>query len=291
VYLHQGFHDTYQVSTGAERYVFRLYRQGWKPLRDIEGELGVINLLSQQELPVAYPIPDAEGRLIQSLDCPEGVRYGVLFRYAPGAPLPAFDTGSARLFGEHLARIHQVTAGRTFPSLTKAYEPDFILGFVRDALVSRLGEGSIAWQTLIQIETKLSQQLPPALLQTLPRGICHGDPHHENCHRVQETDTLTFFDFDFCGDGYFHYDLGSFFHYERQRPDVKEAFLAGYTAVRPLGEASQAIIPYFEVLMRLFHLGARAAHADGLQSPVWPVREIERTAREIQEQLAGLAAP
>ena len=288
VILHQGINDSYYVSTDQERYVLRIYRHQWKPMQDVAGELSFIRSLDDHQIAVAYPIADQEGNWIQSLDFPEGTRYMVLFSHAPGQPISRLESHTAGLYGESLARIHQVSEKLTIPGLSKNYEPAAVFASTRSSLINRLGREYVWLDGLMPIERSLTSLLSDEVLITLTQGICHGDPHHENCYLETQSGVLTFFDFDFCGPGYLHYDLGSFFRYERDRPEIKDSFLEGYVRIRPMSEVQIKLIPYFEVLMRVFHLGARTAHEDGQAKPLWPEREIERTLREIGEQVAGL---
>ncbi|MEL6971247.1 MAG: phosphotransferase [Bacteroidota bacterium] len=288
LFLHQGLNDTYLITTAAKKYILRVYRKDWKPYEDILGELELIDLLTEAKILVASPIPDRENKRIQQLPAPEGTRYAVVFNFAPGKALPALDEENAQLFGQHLALVHHVTAGTQMDNLSKSYDVAGILSFTKSCLVGRLGTAHSSLQLLAQIEEGLLTQLSPDILKALPQGVCHGDPHYENCFLAPNMQELTFFDFDFCGNGYLHYDLGSFMHYERANPLIQESFLAGYTEKRPLSDLQLSAIPYFTILMRLFHLGARAKNADGTKNPIWPADGIESTAQNILAQLTAL---
>ncbi|MEL6659358.1 MAG: phosphotransferase [Bacteroidota bacterium] len=288
LFLHQGLNDTYQISTATKKYILRVYRKDWKPYEDILGELELIDLLTKTNISVASSISDQENKRVQQLSSPEGVRYAVVFNFAPGKALPALDIESAQLFGQHLALIHNATAGIQMDNLSKSYDVAGILSFTKSCLINRLGDTHSSLQLLAQIEEDLLTQLNPDILQVLPQGICHGDPHYENCFLAPTKQQLTFFDFDFCGNGYLHYDLGSFLHYERANPPIQKSFLAGYTEKRPMNDLQLSAIPYFTILMRLFHLGARAKNANGTKNPLWPADSIESTAQNILTQLKAV---
>jgi len=291
VYLHQGLNDTYKVIARDKDYILRVYRSSWKSYDDISGELELINRLVLNDMRVSFPIPDQERNFIHELKCLEGVRYFVLFSFASGRALPSLDLESARLFGRHLAMLHSITAHHQIDSLSRNYQLSAILTFTKSSLANRLGANHSALEYFTEIAQKLSEKLNLAVLRELPQGVCHGDPHYENCFVNIEKQELTFFDFDFCGNGYLHYDLGSFFHYERHHPDIKKSFLNGYNEIKPLNDLELSLIPYFELLMRIFHLGARAKNADGIKNPVWPIDEIQRVIIEIGDQLDKLCSP
>jgi Ser/Thr protein kinase RdoA (MazF antagonist) len=84
------------------------------------------------------------------------------------------------------------------------------------------------------------------------------------------------------------YDLGCFSRYERNSPINKVSFLNGYEKVRPLNQIEKTLLPYFEVLMRVFHLGARAINADGVRNSKWLMSDMEETIRDIDMQLSKI---
>ena len=139
-----------------------------------------------------------------------------------------------------------------------------------------------------EIGIVLNGKLTDEVLSGLRTGICHGDPHYENCLYSIENGELSFFDFDFCGNGHQLCDIGSFFHYERQNFEICESFLEGYKDIIPLSENEVELIPYFQVLMRLFHLGARSLNADGIKNPIWRNSEIDKTLKDIYQQCCDL---
>ncbi|WKN46043.1 phosphotransferase [Tunicatimonas pelagia] len=287
-YLHQGFNDTYLVTTEVSKYILRVYRHNWKSLDDIHGEIDFLLLLKDAHIPVSYPIANINGNFVIELNCPEGTRYAVLFSYAVGESISSLNSKTARLFGEHLGRLHNVTEKREDKRLSKRYTHPEIFASTYKFLKSRLGNSSDILQKVAGLEQKLAEKIDMSNLGRLPKGICHGDPHYENVFLEKSSKKMTIFDFDFCGYGYLHYDLGSFFKYERSNKQNKAKFLEGYEQIRPLKVEEKRLIPYFEVLMRIFHLGARANNADGIKNPLWPKCEIEKTLENIIHQLSSI---
>jgi Ser/Thr protein kinase RdoA (MazF antagonist) len=287
VCLAQGMHDTYLVRGPGAKYILRMYRAGWKTVGQVAAELEVLGLLKAQGLPVAYPVADGQGGLIQRIASPEGERYAVLFAYAEGEKVPVLTPADASRFGKYMASLHAITRGRQVGALLPNYSLDSILNETRQAMQIALPAHRDAHEKLDRIYALLRAQLTPAARQGLKTGICHGDPHHENLFIERATGKVTMFDFDFAGNGYLLYDLGSFCFYARGRKDNIAAFLAGYAQLMPLTPAELALVPCFTVLMRLFHLGARSRNADGLKNPLWfpddiaaKIGDIESEARE-----------
>lgn len=120
----------------------------------------------------------------------------------------------------------------------------------------------------------------------MQQGVCHGDLHYENIFFDAKNNKVTLFDFDFCGHGFLAYDLGCFLRYERNSPDNRSSFLEGYGKVRQLSRTEREALPYFEILMRLFHLGERGLNADGIKNPKWRDGDIENTIDDIEQQLS-----
>ena len=48
------------------------------------------------------------------------------------------------------------------------------------------------------------------------------------------------------------------------------------------------LIPFFTVLMKIFHLGARAKNEDGSKNPLWPRPEILFKLQEIEKEVNQL---
>jgi Ser/Thr protein kinase RdoA (MazF antagonist) len=105
-----------------------------------------------------------------------------------------------------------------------------------------------------------------ASLRLSPACFCHGDFHGWNAH-VDETQQLTFFDFDCCGKGWRAYDIATFFWGARIRDKHKKRcsnFLRGYTEVRQLSDADLASIPYFVAVRHIWLVGVLAANGSDL---------------------------
>jgi Ser/Thr protein kinase RdoA (MazF antagonist) len=72
-------------------------------------------------------------------------------------------------------------------------------------------------------------------------------------------------DFDDCGFGWFMYDLAAALSFIETSPDVpalQQAWLDGYTALRPLTDADIAIIPAMILLRRMVLLAWIGTHGE-----------------------------
>ncbi|QHT65561.1 phosphotransferase [Rhodocytophaga rosea] len=288
LFLYQGMHDTYLVQDTSVTYVLRIYRAGWKTFEQVEAELQVLLFLHAQGLSVSFPIADKQGIFIHRIISPEGERLAVLFSYAAGEKLSSLSPREASLFGSYMAQMHQITQGEHVSHLQRNYSVTSILDGTRQAIQTILPTYLDVYRKLEQIFEILTRQLTPIVRKELKTGICHGDPHYENIFIEPGTDKVTMFDFDFSGNGFLLYDIGSFCFYERHQKNNITSFLESYSQLLPLTSLELELVPYFTLLMRLFHLGARSKNADGIKTPLWFPDEIVAKICEIEREAQRL---
>jgi Ser/Thr protein kinase RdoA (MazF antagonist) len=286
-FLYQGLHDTYLVSNGSIHLILRIYRKGWKAVESIKAETDVLLQLKQKGIDVAVPYKDRNGHYIQELVMPEGVRYAVVFMYAPGAKLKELTEETAGMFGRKLAALHHASCDMNHDGLQRYYYLGNVFNSALENISTVMNDARIM-ESLRGLYFKMDSYFAGLETDDLKVGICHGDPHPENAHYKSESGKLTFFDFDFCGNGYLLYDVGSFCHYERNNERNVIAFLKGYNEILPLSKTEQKLIPFFTLLMRVFHLGARARNADGVRNPLWPKAEIIQKLQEIERDFDSI---
>jgi Ser/Thr protein kinase RdoA (MazF antagonist) len=288
LFIHQGINDTYLITTFEAKFILRIYRTNWKTIDDVSAELNLLLLLNDKGISVSYPLPDKSGKLIQKIDCPEGIRFAVIFSHAPGEGLSSLNSQNANLLGQYVGRLHKITEGLKLEGISREYTVTEILTSTKKVLQLTMTSTGEAFERVENIFYQLEKKLSSELLRDVRSGICHGDLHHENIFLETSSGKITLFDFDFCGHGYLIYDLGCFCRYERSSQDNKINFFDGYEKVRPLNQTEKEILPYFEVLMRIFHLGARKMNADGIKNPKWLTSDIETTIYDIDGQLSKI---
>lgn len=112
--------------------------------------------------------------------------------------------------------------------------------------------------------------------------------------RIASEQTLTFFDFDVCGQGWRAYDLAVFYWgaamgksrlgwSDEQVERLWEAYLEGYLERRSLGESDLQAIPLFMVLRHFWFLGVQTANWD-----YWGLNEVNDQA--LDQELSFLRA-
>jgi len=101
-------------------------------------------------------------------------------------------------------------------------------------------------------------------------GLIHADMRLANI--LADGDRLALIDFDDCGIGWFMYDFGaavSFLDTEPRFPAFADAWLTGYTAVRPLSAPDIAVLPVMVLLRRMALLAWMGEHADTLLAHIY----------------------
>jgi len=263
--LRTGMNHLYLVTTGTEQYVFRVYTVDWRTRLDIEEELRLLNHIKANGISVSYPIADAHGNYIQELEAPEGLRYGVLFSFAPGKKDPRFTAELSRLIGVTMARLHNVTEG--FLLQRVSYNEETLLDRSFEMTSDFFGTASPEMKFVKGVTDLLRSEYRNADIAQLPVGAVHMDIWFDNMHL--DGNEITLFDFDFCGNGWLVHDVAYFIYQlcftnpvETDYIAKRDAFLEGYESVRPLSTEEKRMIPYAALGVIVFFLGIQCNRFD-----------------------------
>jgi Ser/Thr protein kinase RdoA (MazF antagonist) len=262
--LNRGLNDTYLIQTNDTKYILRVYRAGWRSLSDILYELEVLLHLKRAGIAVSVPLPRKDGHLTTVVTAPEGVRYIVLFTYAPGKEL-AYESAEeieSYLYGNVVAQIH--TATDRFHSQHKRFSLDFtyLLDGPLRAMQPLLVHRPEDWDYVQALAERLRTHVLGIPVERLEQGFCHGDFHGWNAH-IAKDHTLTVFDFDCCGEGWRAYDIAVFRWGARLRDKEQArwpAFLRGYRETRNLSDIDVQATPYFVAVRHLWLVGLHTAN-------------------------------
>jgi Ser/Thr protein kinase RdoA (MazF antagonist) len=258
-FLQPGLNDTFLVNTQGAKYILRVYRKDWRSLADINYELEALQHLQRSGIDISVPIERKDGNLIGSVMAPEGLRYVVLFTYAPGKQ-PDYETEKEReayLYGKAVAKIHAATD--TFQSSHDRFplNLDYLLAAPMRSLQPFLAHRPEDWEYLTRFAEKLRLGVKDLPLSNLEIGFCHGDFHSGNAH-LDRDEKITFFDFDCCGIGWRAYELATFRHGARlHKQDEKmwPSFLNGYSETRKLSDLDIQSTQYFVPIRHFWFLG------------------------------------
>jgi Ser/Thr protein kinase RdoA (MazF antagonist) len=245
-----GINRTYRLKTDDGIFYLRIYRPLGRSQEKIGYELALVDMLAQkQDVAVSKAVRNAEGNELTRFILEGETRVGCLFTVAEGRE-PCLDSEDMQRLGRALATLHNASANFK-PTFLRTLDPVGIGYEAIEALreVGPIGE-RIAEQVLregIDLVTELANR-------RLPLGACHGDVWTGNV-RI-ENETVTFFDFDECGQGALIFDLGALpLHLSiRDLPDAAalwESFLSAYQVKRPLNALETASLPLCVVFHQL----------------------------------------
>lgn len=237
--------DVYQLATRDARYVLKVYRHGFWSVPEVawEGELAAY--LAGTGVPVARAVPTVAGRYADGLDAPEGVRPYAVWEYVAGHKPQHPDDDLYRDFGRLVARFHEAAEGFVTALPRRPFDLARTLDEPLAELLPRLADRD---RTLVAgLAATARERITGYLAAGLDEGICHGDVTLDNVHRTDGG--LVLHDLDLAGARCRAADL-----YGVSATPRWGAFLAGYTAVRAVGERDLAVLPWFRIVQWLLNL-------------------------------------
>lgn len=262
-----GINDSYLVTGNPEKFIFRIYSLNWRTKTEIEEEINLLKKLKENAIPVSSPLPDKESNYIQALKAPEGDRLAVLFTLAPGEKQPVLPAETHSQVGQIMARFHSLTQDQ---QLNRAdYTPEVLLVDPLQKLSAFLGSHSEEMNFMRSAQAYLLKELADADIPQIRKGIVHLDIWPDNLH-ITKDNKVTFFDFDFCGNGWLCLDIAYYIlqlhnteKYEATdyQPKV-DAFIAGYESVTPLSPEEKRLLPLLGVSLYFFYLGVQCQRYD-----------------------------
>lgn len=239
----------YIIEDGQTKYVFRVYTHNWRTKVEVEEELRLLLHLKENNTQVAYPIADKENKLIQEIEAPEGNRFGVLFSYAKGIKTAKFSAQTSFSIGKALAKVHQ--SAENFKLSRISYNTQNLL----DTPILRTKKFFSKTNHEVEFLEKMNAFLKLKMdemdhQKKMRYGSIHLDVWFDNLHIDHEED-VTFFDFDFCGNGYLCFDL-SYYLFQLLATNLNEEeyklkadrFLEGYQTITKLRDEEKTFIPF-----------------------------------------------
>ncbi len=232
------------IAANGEIYALRVHRPGHKRIEWIQSEVLWLAMISQQTAmhvpqPVATTVGDWLAEVhVETLESPLPC---VLFRWIVGHFYSAADISLAdvsRAAG-FIAELHNFATTVTLPAAFNRPRLDWE-GFFGEESAYNPGEGArifTADQKVVFREIEAEVQTVFHELDALPQsfGVIHADFLPKN---FLFTDAgVAAIDFDDLSLGYYAYDLAPsllLFKAESRYPALREALLAGYSAVRGL---------------------------------------------------------
>lgn len=248
----------YIVSDGEKKFAFRVYTFNWRTRLEIDDELRLLLHLKNSNTSVSYPISDISNELVQELNAPEGKRYGVLFSYAKGSKTAKFSADASFFIGEGLAEIHR--ASEMFSLERINYNTHTLLdeSLIRTKLFFNKTSDEILF--LETLSSFLKIKFDNVDEKQIRSGAVHLDVWFDNMH-IDEENRVTFFDFDFCGNGWLCLDISYFLFQlfstnldENEYLVKAESFLKGYENVTKISEEEKRILPYLCLAIMTYYI-------------------------------------
>jgi Ser/Thr protein kinase RdoA (MazF antagonist) len=263
--LKTGINDSYLVTDGGDKFVFRVYSLNWKTKEEILEEIRLLNLLRENNIPVSFPITDTDQKYIQEFNAAEGKRFGVLFSFAKGEKLLNFPAAIHYKVGEIMAGMHRLTLDLKLERVT--YTPKIVLSDSFRELKKFISIQTEEMVFMASAQKYLLNELDRANIKEIRQGAVHLDIWFDNLSIDQ--DEVTIFDFDFCGNGWLCYDIAYYIlqlhSTEKDENECKiktEAFLKGYESITPISNEEKRLLPILGVSLYFFYLGVQCQRFD-----------------------------
>jgi Ser/Thr protein kinase RdoA (MazF antagonist) len=271
--LSQMTNVVFHVETPTSRYVLRFHSAG--PLAPLESELIWSEYLAEETLlAVRQPMRTLGGGFLVECTHPtDGTGYtAALFLWAEGQPATLDTLTEERLMqvGTYLGRLHQHAAVFTPPEGFVRPRLDWDGLFGADALYDP-GEGAALFTPdHLRVFDAVAERTRAVMeaLGTGPEqfGLIHGDFILKN-YLLRE-DSICAIDFEYCGFGYYLYDLAPTLLQVSASGDYaryKAALLNAYVQLRPIAPPEYDMIETFVAARHVASCRWIASHQDNPQ--------------------------
>jgi Ser/Thr protein kinase RdoA (MazF antagonist) len=260
---------TYLVSGTEPLGVLRVYRRDYQTEAAKRSEiLWVEELRSTGTVATPGVIRTTRGETVHRVTVDGEELDAVMFEFVPGRELGTEDRSTYVSVGAIAAKLHlQVLAWDTPPDFERMkWGLDEILG-----PEARWGDWrgaprlDLAGHAVLEAaEEAVRERLVDYPLNEVNSGLVHGDLRSTNVLTDPDGE-LWVIDFDDSGFSWFLWDLASMLTFMEHLPEARQmvdAWLEGYTQVRPLDELDLTVIPDLVFARRLQVLGWLGSHSN-----------------------------
>jgi Ser/Thr protein kinase RdoA (MazF antagonist) len=245
-YLCQGLNDSYLLTDGTKKYIFRLYRRLWRTLEKISAEVDLLLQLERYSAPIAGVVHDRDEKLIQSLACPEGERFGILMHCAANTQKEShcIVTGNAYQYGKAMAKLHNALKRCKPPEGVATLNVDHLIWKPVTLAEQAFPDNKKELHHLREFALQLAQKIDTVGTRA-SKQLIHGDLTGGNAC-IDDDGSYVFFDFDCCGYGWTAYDLAVFLWSATLNGKDKilwPEFMNGYRSEAGLKDQDLALVP------------------------------------------------
>jgi Ser/Thr protein kinase RdoA (MazF antagonist) len=259
----------YIVHDGENKYVFRVYTHNWRTKLDIEEELRLLTLLKEAGGMVGYVSKGSaikEEQRRKEFEAPEGMRFGVLFSYAKGTKTAKFSHQTSFLIGQALAKVHQST--ESLELMRISYNAQNLLKNPVLRTKEFYSNNIAETEFLETLSAFLTPKLEHIDTQNMRYGTVHLDVWFDNLH-IDDEKEITFFDFDFCGNGYLCFDISYFLfqlfatHVNEDEYQLKaDSFIKGYETITKISNEEKKFLPYACLAIMTYYISVQCDRFD-----------------------------
>jgi len=263
----------FYIQTPSGRKVFKLYRP--TATESAVQTTHIISFLDDCGYPIVKIIPAVSGELFITVERPEGSCVGVLFDYTAGICIWTLEKSDewimnplTREFSKSVGRMHRLMEQYNKPLIQRNTEYYF------SRLIWLLRRDDYDEAKVRDFE-EYGNELR-SILEKLPAGFCHGDPHAGNTKYLNGQ--FTWMDFDNASFSYPMLDIGwmietSYVVFKEESIDrsrrVFEEVYTGYTTERTLTDSEVAAALHSVAIM---HFGSIVQ--TGLLGHEWYTQKI-----------------
>lgn len=256
----------YIVTDVDKKYIFRVYTFNWRTKIEISEELRLLLHLNENKASVSYPIADNLNEYIQELNAPEGKRFGVLFSFADGVKSARFNAETSFFIGQALAKVHKSTENFT---LNREIYDENVLLINSIKLTQRFFKKENDELFFLEKMARFIQnEFTNTKTDQIRSGAVHLDVWFDNMHFNGEN-KITFFDFDFCGNGWLCFDISYFLFQlfvtnpnEKDYEEKAEGFLSGYESIIKINQEEKRILPFVCLGIMIYYIGMQCDRFD-----------------------------
>lgn len=259
--IRSGLNDSYLVNNANTKYIFRVYSLSWRTATEIKEEIRLLQLLKENNVSVSYPINDREDNYIQTLNAPEGERFGVMFSFAEGEKMQNYSEELHYKAGALIAKMHTITENRSIERAT--YDTQILLIDSFSYLSAFLSSDTDEWKYMKSMQKLLVDKFASIDNGKMRKGIVHLDFWFDNFN-IDSNEEITVFDFDFCGNGWLSLDLAYYmmhlFNIERDESVCQrklDQFFAGYESICNISDEERKNLPILGITLYFFYLGSQ----------------------------------
>lgn len=253
-----GLTDEYRVVAGGHRHRLRVWPAGSADEEAISWQLDLAAKVEPSGVIGAAPVRRHDGRILNRLEAPEGVRFAVLFAIPVGRGMTSSADDWKKL-GAAVAALHGAADGFSSSRARSPLDADHVVGPIARSLESMLRERPSDGAALQAALTRLADVLENTA-DKLDWGPCHGASDGSDA-LIVDNERAVLLDLSQAAPGWRVWDLATAVDAARRRGGSAsaEAVLDGYLCQRPLVDPDLALVDAVGSLRALWHVGRLAS--------------------------------